>query len=226
MFIDIEKPGHMGSVIPNTLNNVQVKINSLPLNNAITFDMGVEIKISDSWESVETIELSYIKDDNKVIVDKTTKFKLTAATGTYILGVAMPNNKEIKEMRIRVTSYNSEGETKSIFSHPILVSSTDKLEFSITDPSISNSLVTRVRAVLDMEITKPEALQIEVYATNNPFDESPVWEDISASILNGTYAKLENKEVENGFGLNLKVILTKKETSAHAIVHSLNYVFY
>lgn len=227
MFIDIEKPGHRGSIIPNVLNYIQVRVNSLPLNNATTFDMKVEIKITDSWQPVETVELSYIKDGNKVSIDKTTKFKLASATGTYILGVTMPNNKEIKEMRIRITGFNSEGgETKQIFSHPISVSSTDRLEFTISEPSIANSLVTRVRTVLDMEINKPESLQIEVYATNNPFDDSPVWEDISASIFNGTYAQLENKEVEKGFGLNLKVILTKKQTDAHVIIHSLNYVFY
>lgn len=223
MFVEFLKPGNKGSLCPNRSNEIILKVNSIPFNASQEFTMRAEVKIGEEWQELELVNLYHLKDGNKIDLGKDTKLNVMSGARSYVLEVAVPNNKEITKLRIKFIGYNPD---KTIYSHEIPVASTDKLEFTIKEPSITDSLVTRVKVVLDMDVTLPEDITIEVYATNNPFDDNVTWEDISASVLSGVYAKLENKEVENGFGLNLKVKLTKTNYDANVVIHSLNYVFY
>lgn len=223
MFVDILKPGNRGTLTPNTINDIIVKVDSLPFNASQSFNMKVEIKIDNDWQEVELTNLYYLKNDEKINMGKDTKIPVMSCARTYVLESRIPNNKEIKELRIKFIGYEP---SKIIYSHVISVSSTDKLEFTINEPSITDSLVTRVKVILDMDVKLPENITMQVYATNNPLDDEIVWEDISASVFNGVYAKLKNKNAKKGFGLDLKVLFTKNDYNANVIIHSLNYVFY
>ena len=54
----------------------------------------------------------------------------------------------------------------------------------------------------------PGDCTIEAYVTNNPFDDSPVWEDVSGK-LNMTVHTFSNSTAANGYGLGYKFCITR-----------------
>ena len=226
MFIEIQKPANMGSLKPNANNEITVRVNSLPINSNMVFTLGIEYKEEGAWKTAALNKIYYMKDGAKIPQPLDEPFRVVSATGTYILDVAIPNSKIISEIRTVVNDYSSSGLKPICYSHPNLVSSSDTLEFTLTEPSLSNSLVTRVKVILDMDVNIPEAISMEVYGCNNPLDTNPVWEDITAAVISGSYAQLNNRVVNKGHGINLKFKLTKHNYDANCKVNSVNFVFY
>ena len=82
----------------------------------------------------------------------------------------------------------------------------DRIEI-ITDPIVTNEAVTKVLLDVDWDTTGATG---SVYVSNNAFDSSPTWENMTSS-LKSNYNITNRSKTSSNWGLSIKVIIKKNE---------------
>ncbi|MGN1111495.1 MAG: DUF6273 domain-containing protein [Oscillospiraceae bacterium] len=71
----------------------------------------------------------------------------------------------------------------------------------------------------------PEDSSLTVLVTNNALDDSPVWEDMTASVMNSSNHVFTNTEASNGFAFNFKITATRGVSDEQGYISSIGGAF-
>lgn len=71
----------------------------------------------------------------------------------------------------------------------------------------------------------PEDSTLSVLVTNNALDDSPVWEDMTASVMNNSNHVFTNQTAENGFAFNFKVTAARGVSDEQGYISSIGGAF-
>lgn len=71
----------------------------------------------------------------------------------------------------------------------------------------------------------PEDSTLTVLVTNNALDDSPVWEDMSASVANSSNHVFTNQTAANGFAFNFRITATRGASDEQGYISSIGGAF-
>lgn len=71
----------------------------------------------------------------------------------------------------------------------------------------------------------PEDSTLTVLVTNNALDDSPVWEDMTASVMNNSNHVFTNQTAENGFAFNFRITATRGVSDEQGYISSIGGAF-
>jgi hypothetical protein len=83
-----------------------------------------------------------------------------------------------------------------------------RMEVALREPVESDAMVTQAR--IDVKRQMPDGTCFRVFATNDPFDEQPHWEEVTSFVLSGDAYSFQNESCLSGrFGLSVRVWVEK-----------------
>lgn len=93
--------------------------------------------------------------------------------------------------------------------------STTKSRYVKTKPIRTNRMINNIYVkIISEEILCPnDKINYKVEVTNNPFDDNPVWEDISELYKNRLTASIINTNIKSTPGISVRVTISKKDNS-------------
>lgn len=82
-------------------------------------------------------------------------------------------------------------------------------------------------AVMVMALTGslPDDANLKVLVTNNARDSTPVWEDATADIKNGTNYVFTNKTAANGFAFNFRLTVSRGSSDNGGYISNIGRAF-
>lgn len=101
----------------------------------------------------------------------------------------------------------------------------DRLRFSLRNPIDTSALAKRI--IVNLVGSIPSGTTTKVLATNNAFDEEPVWEDITESINNKRSHVFSNttSEDESEFGINVEIEILKNDQAEKIFIDGFGISF-
>ena len=105
----------------------------------------------------------------------------------------------------------------------------NRLEFTTANP-IPTGAVSARRLLVAMDYALPKdginPATIQVLATNNALDVSPVWEDATAQFLTMDYFEFQNAtKTAETFAVGLKVIIQANDSQGEIFIDALGLTF-
>ncbi len=97
------------------------------------------------------------------------------------------------------------------------------LTITMPEPMTSDNPITKM--VMNVTRNIPSGALFEVLVTNNANDETPVWEDATASVTSGINYLFSNTTAENGNAFNFKVSASRGTSSTGGSISSIGGAF-
>lgn len=219
--LEIIQPTQFARVAPNTSCDIIFKLNYFCLGST---SADITVKLSDTVDFDSPTTFTPTSMETRVV--GTTAWAGSIGGNTIDdVNVGMevkysldyPNENKVKYLKLICT------EGANVYeSNPILISSVYDLDFTLKSPIEVSYLPTRIKVSDKKIVTEPSSVTIRVEATNNAFDVTPTWENITDSYINnGFYTFVNTTKTSVDWGINIRITISKTTSSATVELNEL-----
>ena len=84
----------------------------------------------------------------------------------------------------------------------------------------------KVDLLIEEELYLGDVVDYKIEVSNNPFDDNPIWEDITENYYAGNFSTIVNAIYETKPGISVKVTITKRNFNSVIKIKEVNLCFY
>jgi hypothetical protein len=209
--------GYQTSATRTVDNNAPPTISSGSSGDLGTKDAGFSVDYSVDDEDGDAVTVTEKIDGVTIrtyaaILEATNTFDVTGDTFMKLLNGS-------RTMQIVATDSGGKSATLAL----TFTKAVHSCSVTMAEPFTASALVTKM--VMSVVRSIPQGANFQVLVTNNPFDDEPVWEDATTSVVSGINHLFNNTTVTNGHGLNFKILVDRGMATSGGFIASIGGAF-